>query len=112
MCLMIGQKKLKDKYKDPNVLPKMNKSDMAGMMEAIKEYIRLCHGIAPSPLANAMWKTIVVQTYGGFPTYATPDDKMIFALREGHDSSQDRCSNSPCMYAREQDRQQDHLLHP
>ena len=29
LCLMTGQKKLKDKYKDPNVLPKINKSDMA-----------------------------------------------------------------------------------
>ena len=34
-----GQKKLKDKYKDPNVLPKINKSDMAETMESIKEYL-------------------------------------------------------------------------
>ena len=27
--LLAGQKKLEDEYKDPNVLPKINKSDMA-----------------------------------------------------------------------------------
>ena len=27
--LMAGQKKLEDEYKDPNMLPKINKSDMA-----------------------------------------------------------------------------------
>ena len=40
VCLMTGQKKLKDECKDPNVLPKINKSHMAGMIEAIKEYLR------------------------------------------------------------------------
>ena len=34
---IVGQKKLKDEYKDPNVLPKITKSDMAGMTESIKE---------------------------------------------------------------------------
>ena len=41
--LLAGQKRLKDEYKDSNVLPKMNKSDMAGMMESIKEYHRSCY---------------------------------------------------------------------
>ena len=37
---LAGQKKFKDKYKDPNVLPKINKSDIfAGTMESIKEYV-------------------------------------------------------------------------
>ena len=36
-CLLAGQKKLEDKSKDPNVLPKVNKSYMAGTMESIKE---------------------------------------------------------------------------
>ena len=35
--LMASQKKLEDKYKDPNVLPKINKSDMARTMEAVEE---------------------------------------------------------------------------
>ena len=34
--LMTSQKKLKDLYKDPNVLQKINKSDTAGMMEAMR----------------------------------------------------------------------------
>ena len=40
--LPAGQKKLKDKYKDPDVLPKVNKSDMAGTIEDIKEILRSC----------------------------------------------------------------------
>ena len=35
--LIEGQKKLKDEYKDPDMLFKINKSDMARMMEAIEE---------------------------------------------------------------------------
>ena len=35
---LAGQEKLKDDNKDPDVLPKFNKSDMAGMMESIGEY--------------------------------------------------------------------------
>ena len=38
--LLAGQKKHKDEYKDPNMLPKINKSDMTGMKEAIKKYLR------------------------------------------------------------------------
>ena len=34
--LMTSQKKLRDEYKDLNMLPKINKTDMAGTMEAIK----------------------------------------------------------------------------
>ena len=75
--LMKGQKKLDDKHKDPNVLPKINKSDMAGMMAAIEEYLRLHHGVIRAPLAYVIRKTITVQTYGDYPTYATPDDEMI-----------------------------------
>ena len=36
--LLAGQKKLKDEYKDHGMLPKINKSDMAGTMEAMEEY--------------------------------------------------------------------------
>ena len=35
--LLAGQKRLKDEYKDPDVLPKVDKTNMAGMMETIKE---------------------------------------------------------------------------
>ena len=42
VCLVTGKKKLKDEYKDHNVLPEINKSDMAGTMEAIEEYLKSC----------------------------------------------------------------------
>ena len=58
--LMTGQKKLEDKYKDPKVLPKINKSDMAGTVEAIKEYLRLHCGVIRAPLAYVVRKTITV----------------------------------------------------
>ena len=77
LCLMTDQKKLKDKFKDTSVLPMINKSDMAGIMEAIKEYLRLHHGVVRAPLAYIMRKTIIVQTCGDYPTYAAHDDKMI-----------------------------------
>ena len=34
--LLAGKKRVKDDCKDPDMLPKINKSDMAGMMEVIK----------------------------------------------------------------------------
>ena len=36
-CLLADQKRLKDNYNNMHMLPKVNKTDMAGMMEAIKE---------------------------------------------------------------------------
>ena len=50
---------------------------MAGMMQANKEYLRLCHGVMRAPLPYVIRKTVVVQTYCDNPWYATPDDKMI-----------------------------------
>ena len=38
--VLAGQKRLKDEYKDPNVLPKVKAVDMARMIEAIEEYLR------------------------------------------------------------------------
>ena len=73
---LVGQKKLEDKYKDPNVLPRINKCDMAGTIEFIK-YIRSCCGVIKAPLAYIIRKTITVQTYSDYPTCATPDDMMI-----------------------------------
>ena len=75
--LMKGQKKLKDEYKDPNMLPKIKKSDMTGMMEGTEDYFRLCHGVMWAPLAYVIRKTIAVQTYSDYLTYATPDGEMI-----------------------------------
>ena len=74
--LLAGQKKLKDEYKDCDVLLKINKSDMAGTMEAIKKYLR-SHQDVRAPLAYVIRKTILVETYADYPKYASPDDKMI-----------------------------------
>ena len=62
------------------MLPKISKSVMAGMMESIKEYLRVHHGIIRAPLAYIIRKTIIVQTMGDYPTYATPDNKMIATM--------------------------------
>ena len=57
-------KKLKDEYKDPDMLPKINKFDMTGMMEAIEEHLRSCQCVMKAPLAHVIRKTILSQTYG------------------------------------------------
>ena len=44
------EKRLEDEYKDPDVLSKVNKADMAGMMESIKEYLRSHHGVMRASL--------------------------------------------------------------
>ena len=62
--LLAGQKRLKDEYKDPDVLPKVNEADMAETMESIKEYLLSCHDVMRVPLAYIIEKTITVQTYG------------------------------------------------
>ena len=64
LCFVVGQKKLKDDYKDPNVMPKIYKPNMAGTMEFIKEYLRVQHGVIKAPSANVIRKTITIQTYG------------------------------------------------
>ena len=74
--VLAGKKKLKDEYKDPDMLPKINNSDMAGTMEAIKEYLRSCQGVVRAPLAYIIRKTILVQSYRDCPKYATPDNKV------------------------------------
>ena len=62
--LLAGQKKLKDEYKNPDMQPKINKFDVAGTMESIKEYLRSHHGIVRVPLAYVIRKTTIVQTCG------------------------------------------------
>ena len=61
-------KKFEDEYRDPDVLPKINTSDMAGMIESIEEYLRSHHCVIKAPLAYIIRKTITVQTYGDYPT--------------------------------------------
>ena len=75
--LLAGKKKLKDEYKDPSMLPKINKSDMASMMESIKEYLRSHCCIIKAPLAYVIRKSIIVQTYDEYFMYSTSDDEMI-----------------------------------
>ena len=58
--LVSGQKKLKYHYRDHDVLPKINKSDMAGTMEVIKEYPRLHHDVVRASLANVIQKAVIV----------------------------------------------------
>ena len=59
------------------MLPKVNKADMAGSMEAFEEYLRSHHGVIRAPLTYIIRKTIIVHTYGGYPMYVTPDNRMI-----------------------------------
>ena len=59
------------------MLPKVNKADMEGTMDAIKEYLRLFHGVMRVHLAYVIRKTTIVETCGDYPKYATSDDKMI-----------------------------------
>ena len=56
MCLLAGQKMLKDKYKNLDMLPKVKKADRAGTLESIKEYLRSHHGIIRAPLAYTIKK--------------------------------------------------------
>ena len=53
---------------------------MAGKMKAIKDYLRFHHSAVRVPLACIIIKTIVVQIYGDYPTYVTPDDKMVVRM--------------------------------
>ena len=78
--LPAGQKKLKDDYRDPYMLPKINESDMAEVMEAMEEYIRLHQGVVRAPQAYVIGKTIQGQTYCEYPKYAIPDDEMIASM--------------------------------
>ena len=59
------------------MLPQINKCDMAGKSDAIEEHLRSCQGAVRAPLVYIIRMTILVQTYGDYPEYATPDDEMI-----------------------------------
>ena len=71
VCLLAGQKKHEDKYKDPEVLPKVNKAVMTGTMEFIEEHLRLHCGVIREPHAYVIRKAIIVQTYVDYPAYVT-----------------------------------------
>ena len=73
---MTNEKKFEDKYKDTDILQKIKKSDMSGMKEAIKEYLR-SYGVIEAPLACIIRKAITMQTCDDFLLYATSDDEMI-----------------------------------
>ena len=62
ILLLAGQKRFEDEYKDPDVLPKINKADMVETMEPIKEYLRSYHVVIIAPLTYIIRKTITVQT--------------------------------------------------
>ena len=55
--------KLEDNYKDPVMLPKIEKAQITGTMKAIKEYFRSHLGVKRVPLACIIKKTIVVETH-------------------------------------------------
>ena len=50
---------------------------MAGMIESIKKHLRSHSGVVRAPLSYITKKTIIVQTHGNYPMYATPDDNII-----------------------------------
>ena len=60
---LAGQKKLKDEFKDPSIFPEVNETGMAGSMEAIKQYLRLCHGAKKALLVNIVKKKVVVHPF-------------------------------------------------
>ena len=49
--LQTGQKQLEENYKYPDMMPKVDKVDMAGMLKANKEYLQLHHHVTPAPIA-------------------------------------------------------------
>ena len=59
--LLASQKRLKDKYKDPDMLFMINKADIAGMMETTEEYLRSYCGVVRVPLAYIIRKMIILR---------------------------------------------------
>ena len=47
------------------------------MMESIEEFLRAYHGVLNAPLSYVIRKTITVQTYVDYLTYASQDNEMI-----------------------------------
>ena len=63
VCKLASQNELEVKYNDPKMLPKVNKANMTGIMEDIKEYLRSCHSVKRAHLVCVMRKTIVVEMW-------------------------------------------------
>ena len=42
VCILADDERLEGKYKDPDVLPKVNKASTAGAIESIEESLRSC----------------------------------------------------------------------
>ena len=57
--LLAGQMKLRDEYKDHDILPMANKAGATGMMEAIKEYLRSHCSVVSVPYAYVVRKTVM-----------------------------------------------------
>ena len=57
--LLAGKKGLEDKNNDPDVLSKVNKADVAMMMETIKKYLRSCYGVVRVLLARIIMKMMI-----------------------------------------------------
>ena len=55
---LTGQKKIEDEYSDSYVLPKVNKVNMTGMIEAIGEYIGSHYGVEKVSLTYTVRKTV------------------------------------------------------
>ena len=88
------------------MLPKVNKMNIAVIIEAIKDYLRSHHHVVRAPLTYVIRKIIIVQTYGDYPKYATPDDKMIARiLHLSLDKNKLQYLVSQRMYGRVQRRQ-------
>ena len=68
---------LENEYKEPDMLPKINKSDMEGIVEAIKECLKSNHDIEKAQLACIVRKMIIPKTNGNYLLYATSNEKMI-----------------------------------
>ena len=78
VCLQEGQKRFKDSYNDPDMLCKVNKADIAGMMESMEEYLRSYCGVVRKAHEYIIRKTWIVHVYGDYPKDATPpEDEMI-----------------------------------
>ena len=74
--LLAGQKRPKDHYKDPNVLLKVYKANMAGTVEAIKE--SCCSDVrAPACIIK---KITIIKTYGDYSKHASPNYMNITSM--------------------------------
>ena len=58
MPQLAGQKKLENEYEDLDMISKVNTVNMVGMMEAIKENLRLHYGYKRASLGYVISKTI------------------------------------------------------